>query len=287
MRHCIASALGILLLGLLASCASIPSKLQLVSSSSEVITRIHNDDCALSPQTTPPTNQAAAALNPQHIALLDWNAYKGQRANWQRDFRQFLPGQDLILLQEALLDDALQTSLQEQHLHWTLNQAFLYGDHATGVLTAARISPLYSCGLRATEPLIRTPKTALVQTYRIAGASTTLLVANIHAINFSLDTNAYAQQINTLQAILAQHDGPLILAGDFNNWSDARSAVLQAMIAQLRLIALPTPPHETTQVFGHTIDHIYYHGLEAVTSQTTVVNSSDHNPLQVVFRIKT
>ncbi len=287
MRDSLATTLGLLLFGALASCAIIPSNLQLVSSSADAIKITRNADCTQPPVATHPASQTTAALNPHHIALLDWNVYKGQRANWQQDFHTLLQGQDLILLQEALLSDTLQSSLDKHHLLWTLNQAFTYGDHETGVLTASRVSPLSSCGLRSTEPLIRTPKTALVQTYRIAGTTNPLLVANIHAINFSLGIEAYAKQISSLQTILARHDGPLILAGDFNDWSDARAAVVQAMVTHLHLVALPTQPDNTTQVFGHTIDHIYYHGLEAQTHHALAVSSSDHNPLLVVFRVMT
>lgn len=285
MRHFLTSIVAALLLGTLTGCATIPAKLTLVSVSVDQVKSTSSADCLLPQTLALPITQTTAALNPHHIAVLDWNVYKGQRSNWLAEFRQLLPAQDLILLQEAVLNDTLEANLYAQHLYWTLNHSFIYGEHATGVMTVARISPLSSCGLRRTEPLLRTPKTTLVQTYRIAGQPQALLVANIHGINFSLDTEVYAQQLHDLQTLLAQHHGPVILAGDFNNWSEARTQVLQNMIQQLQLDSLPHSDQHATRVFGHSIDHVYYRNLDVVAQQTLAVSSSDHNPIQVVFRL--
>ena len=287
MHHLYSRLFAVLLLSLLVGCASIPARLQLISASAEQDKTAHNGDCLHRPATTQPVGITEQALNPQHIAVLNWNVYKGQRSNWADNFRQISQAQDIILLQEALLNQRLESDLREQQLFWTLNHSFRYEEYETGVLTASRISPLTSCGLRITEPLIRTPKTTLVQTYPIAGQSIEFMVANIHGINFTLGTEVYSQQLAVLLEILARHPGPIILAGDFNNWSDERTAVLQSMTTQLQLDAIPYNNHNRTRVFGHTIDHIYYRGLKAISHQSIDVSSSDHNPIQVVFRINT
>jgi len=285
MRRSPVRILTVLLLITLVGCASIPAQLQLISASVEQDKTTHHADCLFPATAALSVRTSQPALNPQHIAVLNWNAYKGQRTNWTQDFRLLSDAQDLILLQEALLNKALQASLQDQQLHWTLNHSFLYGEHETGVLTAARVSPLSSCGLRTTEPIIRTPKTTLVQTYPVEGQLAQLMVANIHGINFSLGTEIYTQQLTALREILERHHGPIILAGDFNNWSEERTAVLQTMTHQLQLAAIPYFNHNRTRVFGHTIDHIYYRGLEVISHQSIDVNSSDHNPMLVLFRI--
>lgn len=272
-------------LSLLVGCASIPDQLQLLTDSGGSQPSIQAASCSPTSVAARSASRPDTALNPNHIALLNWNVYKGQRSNWLTDFQRFSQGQDVITLQEALLTDNLQTRLRTLRLRWTLNHAFIYGEHQTGVLTAARVDALSHCGLRNTEPLIRTPKTALIQGYPIDGQSRPLLVANLHGINFSLDTDAYRQQLLAVQTILVQHRGPLILAGDFNNWSDARSTVLQDMVDALHLQSITYQNHNQTRVFGHVIDHIYYRGLEAVNQQTFEVDSSDHNPIMVVFRL--
>jgi len=275
-----------LLLALLTGCSAVPVQLQLVSASPHESKQSTAASCLLPRAASiQPVVAERHGLNPQRIAVLNWNIYKGQRDNWQQDFRQLIQQQDIILLQEALLHETFETQLREQNLHWTLNHSFHYGDNKTGVLTAARNNPLTSCGLRATEPLIRTPKTALLQTYRISGHAEPLMVANIHGINFTLGTASYEQQLTAIVNILNKHQGPIIFAGDFNNWSDDRSAVLERMVKTLQLDAVPYSNHNRTRVFGHTIDHIYYRGLEVVEHKTIEVSSSDHNPIMVQFRI--
>ncbi len=285
MHRSFAGIFTALLLGFLAGCTSIPAQLELISTSAGQHQTTQYADCLPQQAAILPARAAEPALNPQRIAILNWNVYKGQRTNWVEDFRHYSHAQDIILLQEALLNETLESSLREQQLQWTLNHSFLYGGHETGVLTASRVSPLTSCGLRITEPLIRTPKTTLVQTYRVAGQIEQLMVANIHGINFTLGTKVYAQQLNALQEILERHRGPIILAGDFNNWSEERKAVVDAMATHLQLDAIPYHNHNRTRVFGHTIDHIYYRGLEAISDQCIDTTSSDHNPIQVLFRI--
>jgi len=98
---------------------------------------------------------------------------------------------------------------------------------------------------------------------------------------------ANTQQMQALQAILARHRGPVILAGDFNNWSEERNAVVQNMASALQLVAIPYTNHNRTRVFGHAIDHIYYRGLDVISHQSIDVTSSDHNPIQVLFRFHT
>ncbi|MEA3232624.1 MAG: hypothetical protein U9Q05_12795, partial [Thermodesulfobacteriota bacterium] len=91
-------------------------------------------------------------LNPNHIAILDWNIYKGQRPGWYDDFLRFSTAKDIIFLQEAPLNERMQEILQQQSLFWNLNSAFKYRGLETGVLVASTVQPLGSCGLRHSEP---------------------------------------------------------------------------------------------------------------------------------------
>ncbi len=285
MPGTISGLITAILLALMAGCATVPAQLQLVSAGPQQSKQYPFASCAMPPATSVSAGATGNGLNPRHIAVLNWNIYKSQRHNWYLDFRQMIPGQDIVLLQEAVLQETFVAELRAQNLHWTLNHAFLYGDNETGVLTAARIQAVTSCGLRTTEPLIRTPKTALVQTYRITGHVEQLMVANIHGINFTLGTEAYTQQLNAITDILHSHTGPIIFAGDFNNWTDERSAILERLVKSLQLASISYSNHNRSRVFGHTIDHIYYRGLEVIEHQTIEVTSSDHNPILATFRL--
>ena len=224
-------------------------------------------------------------LNPERISMLNWNVYKGQRDNWTRDFQRYTYKHDLVIIQEAHLGEELKSMLDAGHQYWTMNEAFHYADRATGVMTASRVRPAYSCGQRTVEPLIRFPKTALVSYYPIEGMDQQLLVANIHGVNFTLGVGAYKEQIGKLYDVIKRHDGPVILAGDFNTWSDSRMRIVNDLADRLALESLDYTNHNRTSVFGNALDHVFYRGLDPVEHDTWHVTSSDHNPTRVSFSV--
>lgn len=225
-------------------------------------------------------------LDPERISVLNWNIYKGRRENWATDFRRYSYRHDVLMIQEANLVDNLKSLLDSEHPYWTLNDAFHYRDRATGVLTASRVSPVYTCGQRTAEPFIRLPKTSLLSYYPIEGMNENLLIANIHGINFTLGVGVYREQIEKLYDVMKHHHGPIVLAGDFNTWSDARMEVVDDLAQRLSLESLDYTSHNRTIVFGNAIDHVYFRGLVPLEHDTWYVTSSDHNPTRVSFRVK-
>lgn len=107
------------------------------------------------------------------------------------------------------------------------------------------------------------------------------MVVNIHAINFTLGVKPYGKQLDRITEALRDHNGPLIVSGDFNSWRKSRVALLDAMVAELQLNALDYGDDQRIEVFGHRIDHVYVRGLEALSTTSTAVSSSDHNPINV------
>ncbi len=228
----------------------------------------------------------AIALDPERISVLNWNIYKGQRKNWMTDFKRYSYKHDVVMIQEANLGEDLKSMLDKHHQYWTLNNAFDYQDKATGVMTASRVKPVHSCGQRTAEPFIRFPKTSLVSYYPVKGLNENLLVANIHGINFTLGVGVYKEQIEKLYDAMKHHNGPIVLAGDFNTWSDARMQIVADLAQRLSLESLDYTSHNRTIVFGNAIDHVFYRGLEPLEHDTWYVTSSDHNPTRVSFRVK-
>ncbi|NOQ45897.1 MAG: endonuclease/exonuclease/phosphatase family protein [Desulfobulbaceae bacterium] len=279
--------LSALLYQVVIGCATIPSEEQLVSCKNGTpLIRIEGS-CSEKSFTAEKQSMRLEQqrLDPNHIAILDWNIYKGQRPGWQNDFLRLSTAKDIIFLQEAPLNERMQEMLQQHNLCWNLNSAFSYRGLETGVLVASTVQPLGSCGLRHREPIIGVPKTILISRYMIAGSTDKLLVANIHGINISLGTGAYQKQLDGLQNILEKHEGPIILAGDFNNWSKKRTAIMTSMVENLSLQALAFDGKARTTFFGDPVDHILYRGLKPVTYEVHPVTSSDHNPISVTFRL--
>lgn len=225
------------------------------------------------------------ALDPGSIRLLNWNVYKGVREGWIKDFAQLSRYSDIVALQEAQLHEIFQSGLVNSNLHWDLTTAFRFNDAATGVLLASSVKPVAICALHAEEPIINIPKSAMVTEYRIKGTGHTLMVSNIHMINFSFGTEEYKKQITQLKNILIKHKGPMIVTGDFNTWNDQRMSILAEIAVELGLSAVKYADDYRMTFFGNPLDHVYYRGLTAMESSTQQVESSDHNPMIVTFKL--
>ena len=224
-------------------------------------------------------------LDPEDISILNWNIYKGNNEGWQRDLSAFAQSHDVMTIQEAYLDAELSGLLQTNNFNWSMNTAFHLNGTAAGVMTVANSKAIQSCGFQNKEPIIRVPKATLVSYYNIDGHDSKLLVANIHGINFTLGITAYRAQLEQLFDSIQHHDGPMIVAGDFNSWSDDRMAEVMRLIDKLSLSSLDYHVNNKTHLFGNAIDHVFYRQLQPVSKKVWQVSSSDHNPISVTFRL--
>jgi endonuclease/exonuclease/phosphatase (EEP) superfamily protein YafD len=154
-----------------------------------------------------------------------------------------------------------------------------------GVLTAAGVRAESWCSLRTAEPWLRIPKAALVTRYRLANGEL-LSVVNVHGVNFALGTAEYRAQLDALRARLARHAGPVIVAGDFNTWSEDRKDVVAAVARELGLTAVAYTDDKRSRFLGEAVDHVYYRGLRAEPAQVVTVSSSDHHAVRVTFRLQ-
>jgi endonuclease/exonuclease/phosphatase (EEP) superfamily protein YafD len=268
-------------------CVTVPEQTQIVNKGLNEDRSISINNCDIKQtQSYSDKNRAGEhELDANNITILNWNIYKGEKKNWASDFRKLSDGKDLVIIQEARLNPEVKETLKKQSIHWTLNTGFYVNDEATGVLTGSRVKPVSSCGLRTTEPFLRLPKTVLVNKYKLSGTDERLLVANIHSINFTLGTEVYGAQIDALKAAISQHQGPVIVAGDFNSWSDSRKEIINNMVTDLSLKAVTYKSKNRITIFGNEIDHVFYRGLESIASEAKQVTSSDHNPIKVTFRV--
>jgi endonuclease/exonuclease/phosphatase (EEP) superfamily protein YafD len=227
----------------------------------------------------------AVTLDPSAIRVVSWNIHKQADAGWRRDLVSLSKASDLVLLQEAVLDPPIRDLIDDSGLDWIMASSFGYGGFDIGVLTASRVPPLSTCTARAVEPLLRIPKSAIVSWFALPGSERMLAVANVHAINFSLLLGEYTAQLDAIADALAAHPGPIILAGDFNTWSDARDRALRRVAARLGMTEVALPANARSRFLGHEVDHIFVRGLVAVASAAIPVKSSDHNPVLATLRV--
>jgi endonuclease/exonuclease/phosphatase (EEP) superfamily protein YafD len=233
-------------------------------------------------QTIP---EQPAGLNPKGFTLLNWNMMKGNRAGWEDDFKRLSNNADLVTVQEARLAAPLPRLLQDNAYSWDLTTAFLSNNKEVGVLNGSRVKPLFLCTINYSEPLFIVPKTILLSLYPLRDSDQMLLVANVHLINFTFDSVVYNNQLHKLEKFLAQHEGPLLVTGDFNTWSDDRLGLLRNFAGRLNLNKVAFARNTMTTFLGNIVDHVLYRGIEPTDAQAIKVLTSDHNPLLVTFRL--
>jgi len=228
-----------------------------------------------------------AALGPV-IRCLVWNILKARRARWTRDFTDLVADRDLVLLQEAVLgapSDRLFTS--SERFEWVMARSFRHPrtgvEHGVKTGCAARSDARGFYLSPHVEPVSNTPKLLLVTRYPLEGESATLLVLNMHAINF-VSIGKYADQLEQLARALEAHVGPVILAGDFNTWSPGRLERFVEVAAGAGLSEAAMDRKSRLAHLNSHLDHVFYRGLALrKVSSLGFVRSSDHAPITATF----
>ena len=220
----------------------------------------------------------------EHLDVLSWNIQKASNLGWETDLAEMASEVNLAFIQEAKLEAQIPDVIPS-----TLYQAFAAGyttdTQRTGVLTLSSSSPNLRCNLTHWEPWLGTPKATSVTEFLLSGREERLLAINLHAVNFAVGLVSYEQQLRSLADLLASHQGPAILAGDFNTWSAARQDLVDNILGEHGMHAVEFQPDLRTTAFGRALDHIYVRGLEASFSEVVPVSSSDHNPLRARFKL--
>lgn len=218
------------------------------------------------------------------FSLLVWNVHKENRT---KPFEQMLSSllerlnPNIVLFQEAVLgqeNTALKHYLQEDGKNIELpNKTF-------GVLSASQFPIVEKEQITTTykEFFVATKKSLLITTHDIDGKLITAV--NLHAINF-VPHNLFQKELFTLQNKLKTIDTPLIVAGDFNTWSQSRLNMLQSFAQELNLTMAQIQHKQHLKTFNDKpLDHIFYRSLvlqKALAIDTGEI--SDHNALYAVF----
>ena len=244
----------------------------------------------------PATREAMGA----EITVIVWNVQKGLDDRLRDDLRELciVERPDLLLLQESRAD-----------LHPCDELGGFYGKSwrypwsrkaADGVSSHSRIHPerVDLVPSRWREFFVTAPKASLVTYYPLVNGRK-LLVANVHLMAFERwSTLMFRSQILDLRRQIEEHDGPVLLAGDFNCWSTRRLGEVRATARDLCLEEVEGfLPGRTTADKGSgavnwilgidptlPLDRIFVRGLTPLRTETlTGWSSSDHVPLLAVL----
>ena len=235
-------------------------------------------------QSMTTNSSQASVINATHIHFLCWNIKKGKKLNWQYDLQSLVHDKDLVIIQEAVLHADL-LDVFESSVHYSFAKGYRSRKHSTGVVTISKHAPLNRYQLTSWEPWLATPKAIHITEFSLAKSSETLIVINIHTINFTIGIRQYKRQIDQIRNVLQDHQGPVILSGDFNTWRKKRMNILDALAVDHSLIPLSFSKDHRKSVFGKMLDHVYVRSLIPEDTKTHHVTSSDHNPMTAQLRI--
>ncbi|WP_179287567.1 endonuclease/exonuclease/phosphatase family protein [Paraferrimonas haliotis] len=229
--------------------------------------------------------------------VLLWNIHKeNDNALWQQEYlqlqQQLQP--DFILLQELVYKPQTTANFTEKHqgFEYLANLYITESKSYSGVGSIARVKPDYHRAhlTRAKEPITNSAKPTLITRYPITDSEHSLLLINLHGINFQLSIDGYKQQLEVIADEVKQHTGAVIVAGDFNSWSEQRSDYLVTLMANMGLQAVDFGQQSShiKSFLGQRLDHIYYSrewlAVKADSPRViTGLQSSDHSPLYVTF----
>ncbi|WKE64859.1 endonuclease/exonuclease/phosphatase family protein [Gallaecimonas kandeliae] len=222
------------------------------------------------------------------FGVLCWNTQKltlDQRFQQRLGLLMHQYPSAMLLLQEAKLPLGQHFNLAGLSYAMAPNMQTL--SHQYGVLTAANVAfddliPLLS---RHRELRFATHKSAMISLH-LLGDGQSLLVANVHAVNF-VHHKRFLAEMEQLIERLHRHAGPMVVAGDFNVWSPRRKRYLEAFAKAAGLTeAVMEDRHHVKSLFQLPLDFIFYRGLKlemATAIDTDVV--SDHNPIYARFSL--
>lgn len=213
------------------------------------------------------------------MRILVWNAQKHLHPDWEQDFSNLEKQADLLLLQETATSPTKSTFAGFEGKEWTTVQSYGTKKFTTGVTTGSRSSALRHLALRSStqEPILRTPKSALLSVFALSGGADQLLVVNIHALNFT-NLVDYRRQIEEIIPYFRNHRGPIIVAGDLNTWNKGRIKYLEEKMAAYGLYEV-VPEGKSWPL---TLDRIFIRGGKAAKARIlNNTNSSDHYPIEL------
>ncbi len=248
--------------------------------SSDEVLLSDESNCRTELGRTPAADVRRISLTRMH--LLNWNTHKNSDAAMQADINKLASGADLLLLQEAVSDSKAFRDISDQ-FHWSFAPGFKRASLSTGVMTASRVRPLATCSLTNYEPWLKSPKATNITKFALQGTDKTLLVLNLHLINFTIGLDDVERQLNQALNFVAEHDGPVIVSGDFNTWRKGRRDLVENALTRQGLVPVAYDTDYRKRVFGYALDHTFVRDIKLAHGTSHAVQSSDHNPTSITL----
>ena len=225
-------------------------------------------------------NDLVPKLAASRFHLITWNVHKGQDTGWQEDLERLSKQADFVLLQEATQYQNLSTFSTALFV-----SSFSFNELLSGVKTFTQTQPEWYCGGGVAEPIIQIPKVASVMNLPLEKGNSLLLI-NVHLINFEWEISAYQTQLEQLFSLIENYQGSIVMAGDFNAWNEDRLNLVNNLMRKYGLDSVALSQDERVRFLGYPLDYIFTRGVKVVSATSEVVTSSDHNPLLMTFELE-
>jgi len=221
------------------------------------------------------------------FSLLVWNIHKENQAPIFKEMLQTLLEKypsDFLLFQEVKHPKDKTYSLSEYS--YALASNIETSKNIFGVTTAAKVAfKSINTSVSNNRELggFATHKSLLITKHSLPNEKN-IYIVNLHAINF-VSLKSFTLELAKIEHTLQAYSGPLIIGGDFNNWSERRVKVLENFQKQLRLKkAVINQPHHIKAIFSKPLDHIFYRDITLIKAEAiNTKNVSDHNPIYATF----
>lgn len=224
---------------------------------------------------------------PDTFGVLCWNVFKQNKKHFH--FKHYLhrlhqeKSIDICVMQEAAFSDQEKFALEHCTYDAAANIEVNHGFY--GVLTASLVASIRADAYlsEGRESLLGPHKSLLVSSYPLSDGRE-LLLLNVHAINFR-ENRHYRRELEHFLLRVKAHEGPMIIAGDFNTWNKRRMQKLYHLCKGLQLERVPFSQEDKIKSFmGHHLDFIFFRGLELLEYEVIEEDTiSDHNPLFARF----
>ncbi|WP_264358392.1 endonuclease/exonuclease/phosphatase family protein [Brumicola pallidula] len=134
------------------------------------------------------------------------------------------------------------------------------------------------------EPITKTKKMQLATVYALNAVGQSLLIVNSHIINF-VAFEKFRTHLDQVFQSIEHHEGPVLLAGDFNTWNEKRLKYFNALATSFSLQEVEMKRQPRLNHLLQHLDHIYYRGLDVLEAHVhTDIRSSDHYPISMSLR---
>jgi endonuclease/exonuclease/phosphatase (EEP) superfamily protein YafD len=239
---------------------------------------------------------------PATIIVVNWNAQKGANPQFASDLKLLIEREkpDIVFLQEARAD-----LLETEQMGGYFAEGWSYpwpGGKTVGVLTLSRVPPvrIEPIPTQYREFNVTAPKVSLVTEYPLPNGEN-LLAVNVHLLNFEVwSLKKIRHQLEDLKTIMANHHGPIIMAGDFNTWNQKRLELVKAITRDVKLTEVTDFPNgrttgDTKSEFWNDIlgvernlplDRVFFLGFNPTATRVLKYDTSDHRPILVKLKLR-